>query len=223
MGTFFRSTLVAFGLLMAGMAVALATEQSQVVKLTEVPVAAQKTILAEAGRAKGELGDIEKTSDDDETWYDVELTTGKRTRSFSVAPDGKLLTWQVFMNEIPVPARQAIHAQVQAAKGKLGDIDRVVEDGVVTFEVAMNKDGKEISFTISRDGKLLSLQVELTETPDAVQKTIRAQTVGGEIKKIEKNIDDEDGEITYGVEMKKAGKKISFSVDANGKLVEPEN
>ncbi|MDB6022032.1 MAG: hypothetical protein JWQ04_1889 [Pedosphaera sp.] len=205
------------------MAVALATEQSQVVKLVEVPAAVQKTILAEAGRAKGELGDIEKTSDDGEIWYDVELTTGKRTRSFSVALDGKLLTWQVFMNEIPVPARQAIHAQVRAANGKLGDIDRVVEEGVVTFDVTMNKDGKDISFSVSRDGKLLGLQVELTETPDAVQKTIRAQTIGGEIKKIEKNIDDEDGEITYDVAAKRAGKKISFSVDTNGKLVEPEN
>ena len=46
-------------------------------------------------------------------------------RSFSVAPDGKLLSYQVFMREIPEAARKAIRKEVRENKDKLEDIYRV--------------------------------------------------------------------------------------------------
>jgi hypothetical protein len=217
------SILIAMGFLLVFITHSFAaSDQTNEVKLEQVPAVAQKTIIAESEKAKGHLEKIERVIEDDELRYDVELATGKRTRSFSVAPDGKLLSWQVFMNEIAVPARQAIRAQVRAANGKLEEIDRVEDEDGVTFDVTMTKDGREVSFTVSKAGKLLSLEMALAETPDSVQKTIRAQTTGGEIKNIEKEIDDEDGEITYDIEAAKAGKKFSFTVDANGKLQEPD-
>ena len=209
-----------FSIVFASVAVAFGAEQSQVVKLDSVPAAAQKAILAETGNGKGRLGEIDQVRDGDETWYDVELIKGKVERSFSVAPDGKLLSWQVFMREIPEAARKAIHDQAQAAKGKLGDINRVLDEGKVTYEVELTRDGRELSFTVGEDGKLLDQDVALADTPEKVQKAIRAKTAGGVLTKIEKNTEDEDGEVSYDVEAEQGGKKITFSVDADGELLD---
>ena len=51
-----------------------------------------------------------------------------------------------------------------------------------------------------------------------MQKAILAQAGGSVIKHIKKNTEDED--VTYDVEAEKAGKKVSFSFDSDGKLLE---
>ena len=63
------------------------------------------------------------------------------------------------------------------------------------------------------------MQMTLEETPAAVQKAIRA--AGAVIKTIEKNTEDENGEVACDVDVEKgSGRKVSFSVDAEGKLIE---
>jgi uncharacterized membrane protein YkoI len=191
-------------------------DDSPTVKLDSLPAAAQRTIQSEI-QGKGKLGDIEKTVDDGEISYDVELIQGRRERSFGVSPEGKLLYWQVFMNEAPPVVRNAINTQIAAAGGKLEEIDRVVEDGKTSFEVTMTRGDREINFTVSAAGKLLTIEVALEETPAATQKTIRAQTLNATITSLEKNFEDE--EVSYDVEATRSGKKISISVDAEGKLI----
>jgi len=216
----FKLPLAVAGLWLMGLVCAMGEEKSVVVKLEDVPAAAQKFILSESGNGKGRLGEIDKVQDADETWYDAELIKGKERRSFSVSPEGKLLSWQVFMREIPEAARKAIREQVQSAKGKLGDINRVVDEGKTIYEAEMAKGEREISFTVAEDGRLLYLQVLISETPEKVQKAIRAKAVGCVVTKIEKNTEDEEGEVSYDVEAEQAGKKITFSVDADGELLE---
>jgi hypothetical protein len=197
-----------------------AEEQSQTVSLAEVPAAVQRTMQAESGSGQGKLGEIEKVTDDGETWYEATLVKPKGERSFSVAADGKLQSYQVFLHELPEAARKAIRAQARAEKDRIGEIDRVIDDGKTTYEVDLAKGGKEISFTVDEAGKLLYIDVPIEETPDAVQKTIRAKVADAVISSIEKNTSDEGGEVAYDVEAKKDGKKISFSVDADGKLMD---
>jgi hypothetical protein len=213
-------TLLSLTFLVGGLIASRAEEQSQVVAFADVPVAAQKTMAAESGNGKGKLGEIEKVTDDGETWYEATLTKPKSERSFSVAPDGKLISYQVFLHEIPEAARKAIRAQARVDKDKIGDINRVLEDGKVTYEVDLTKGDKEICFTVDDAGKLLFLEVTLEETPEAVQKGIRAKAGDAVIEKIEKNTSDADDEVAYDVDAKKDGKKVSFSVDAAGKVLE---
>jgi uncharacterized membrane protein YkoI len=213
--------LVSLSCLTFGLSGVRAEEQSQVVALADVPAAAQQTMAAESGNGKGKLGDIEKVQDDDEVWYEATLTKGKgQHRTFSVAPDGKLLSYQVYLHEIPEAVRKAIRAQARAEKDKIGDINRVTYDGKVTYEVDLTKGDKEISFTVDEAGKLLYLEVTLEELPDAVQKGIRAKAGDAVIASIEKNTSDDDVGVAYDVDAKKGDKKISFSVDADGKLME---
>ena len=198
---------------------ALRAEEREV-KLEQVPAAAQRTIQARVTDETGKITEIDLVTEDGETSYDVTLTKGKQDRTFSVSPDGKLLSWQVFMPEIPEAARKAIREHVRNQKGKLGDIDRVMDDGKTAFDVTMTKGEKETSFSVSESGKLLTMEITLEEAPEVVQKTIRAKLGDSVIKTLEKNTEDEDGDVVYDVEATKGGKKISFSVDAGGKLVE---
>lgn len=203
-------------LLLVSVAGLTAAEQSQSVKLEDVGASAQKTILAQVG--DGKLGDINKVTEDGETRYDVEFAKRRVERSFSVAPDGRLISCQVFMKELPESVRKTIRGQL--GEGKLGDIDKVFEEGKFTYDVEMTRNGVERSFTIAADGKLLDQQVFMAETPEAVQKAIRAQVESGTVTRIDKNTEDE--ETAYDVEAQKGGKKVSFSVDPNGKLIDAE-
>lgn len=60
----------------------------------------------------------------------------------------------------------------------------------------------------------------LARQPAAVQKTIRAQVSDGRLRSINK--DDEDGDITYDVEMVRGGRMRSFTVGAEGELLDTE-
>jgi uncharacterized membrane protein YkoI len=208
--------LIALGCLLAGPAGAKDDELTEEIKLEQVPAAAQKTIRLKSEEGKGKIGDIEKVTEDGEVRYDATLVKGKVERNFSVSPDGKLLSWQVFMREIPEAARKKIREQ--SAKAKLGDIDRVTDEGKVAYEATMTKDEREISFSVNEEGRLLTLEVALAETPAKVRAAIQQQAAGAVLKRIERNTEDEDGEVDYDVEAVKDGRKISFSVDAGGNL-----
>jgi uncharacterized membrane protein YkoI len=221
MGKLFKIIPAILVLQFAGVMLVAAEEPSSTeVKLEQVPAAAQKTIQAHADSGEGKISEIDLVVDDGETSYDVTLVKGKEERSFSVAPDGKMLSWQVFMNEIPEAARKTIRQHVRNLKAKLEEVDRVIDDGKTNYEVDLTKEGRDFSFTVAESGKLLFMDVTLEETPEAPQKAIRAQLGDGTITSIEKDMEDEDGSVVYDVEAKKGGKKISFSVDAGGKLVE---
>ncbi len=59
--------------------------------------------------------------------------------------------------------------------------------------------------------------VELGELPEAVQKTINEQAVGGKITEIER--ETEDGTTYYEVDITKDGKRMEFKVSETGKLL----
>jgi uncharacterized membrane protein YkoI len=192
-----------------------ADDQSQTVNLSETPAAVQKTIHAQIG--DGQLGEIDTETNGEEIVYDVELTAkDNQERDFTVDEDGTLLSVEVALAETPEQAQKNIKTLI--GDGKLESIDKNLDDLDITYDIeAATKDGREKDFTIADDGILLSAEVELSETPDAVQKTIAAQLIGGKVESIDKNFDD-DG-ISYDVETTtKDGQEKSFTVAANGAL-----
>src|SRR5205085_8336407 len=118
--------------------------------------------------------------------------------------------------ELPVAAQKRIHAQLAGAK--LGQITESIEGTEVSYDVEMTSKGKTRSFTVSEEGELAALQVFLPETPRPVQQAIRAQVGRQGLGDIFKHT--EDGEVTYEVEMTKAGKTRNFTLDADGKPLE---
>ena len=136
-------------LLLASMVSLDAAEISKPVKFKQLPAAVQKTIKAQMGG--GRLGGIDKVTEDGETRYDVELDKDGVERSLSVAPDGRLISWQMFMSELPGAVRKTIQAQV--GKDKMGEIDKTFEDGSFAYDVEVTKNGAKRSFTVGTDGE----------------------------------------------------------------------
>ena len=192
--------------------------EEQTVTLAEVPAAVQKTIATEVDHAKAKLGEINRTTDDGEVSFEVQLTKPKEKRSVTIGVDGQILSRQVFLREMPEAARKTVRAQAQALQGKLESVDLVMDAGTITYDATVTKGPREISFTVSEEGKLLAMEITINEAPAAVQKTIRAKTAGCTVKSIEKNFQDEDG-VTYDVEMSQDGKKVSFSVTDKGDVI----
>src|ERR1700733_2478194 len=77
----------------------------------------------------------------------------------------------VALSETAPAVQKTIAAQI--GDGKLGDIDRSDEKDEPAFDVSFTtKAGDEHDFSVAADGTLLSVEVEMSETPAAVQKTI---------------------------------------------------
>jgi uncharacterized membrane protein YkoI len=191
-----------------------AGDDSQTVALSETPAAVQKTIQQQIGG--GKMGEIDKTLDAGETVYDVELTTSNDVeRDFSVAEDGALLSVEVPPAEMPAPAQGAI--KILVGDGTLESIDKNLDDLETNYDVELTaKNGQEKSFTIADDGTILSEELALSETPDAVQKEIAAQLNGGKVESIDESFDDETN-FDVGLTTKD-GREKSFTVEMDGSL-----
>jgi uncharacterized membrane protein YkoI len=121
----------------------------------------------------------------------------------------------VLLRELPKAAQKTIREQLQGAT--LGEIERNTEDGKVTFTVNITRAGEEREFTVAEDGKLLSMDVGLEETPPEVQKTIKAQVGQGKLENISKTF--EDDAINYEVDMTTTNDaERSFTVALDGRL-----
>jgi uncharacterized membrane protein YkoI len=200
-------------------AAVFADDKSQAVSLSETPASVQKTIQAQTGG--GKTGEIDKTWDAGETVYDVELTAADgAARDFSVADDGTLLSVEVPLAEMPATVQSAI--KTLTGDGALESIDKNLDDLETNYDVEVTaKNGREKSFTIADDGTLLSEEVALNETPDAVQKKIAAQIADAKLESIDENFDDDD--TNYDVEFTaKDGSEKSFAVEMDGSLSSEE-
>jgi len=181
--------------------------------LAQASTAARKTILAKAGN--GTLENVKRTIEDGEVVYEVDFKKGQVERSFTVAHDGALLHWQVFMRELPAPAQAMVRSQL--GNSQLVDIFWTDDIGEISYEVEVARNGKSHSFSVAPNGQLLSLQVSLAEAPEPVRKTIQARVGNGTIDDLYWAIEDE--EVIYVVETTQNGKEHSFSVGADGEFL----
>lgn len=212
MNTLHPATLTA-ALLMFAVAVRAADPKAGK-KLAALPPAARQTVLAQKG--DGRIEDVNRTTEDGEVVYEVDIKRDGIERSFTVAADGRLVSRQVFLNELP-PALQAA-VRRQAGADKLGEIVWVGDFGDPFFSVETERAGAKRTFSLAPDGHLLAVQVMLEETPAAVRKTITSELAGAKIEELERTEDD-DGTVTYQVTASKDGKKREFSVGVAGQLV----
>jgi putative PepSY-like beta-lactamase-inhibitor len=118
----------------------------------------------------------------------------------------------------------AVWKTIQAQSGgkQPSHIERDDAGGTVTYEAAFPVGtDDERTVTVAGDGRLLQADVELAETPAAVQKTITTQLSDATLDGIEKNL--EGDETTYEVDFTtKAGQEKSMSIDQEGTLLSLE-
>lgn len=183
------------------------------VDLSETPVAVQKAIHSEAGRAK--IDRIDKVFGDDDVTYEIDMTRSNRERSFSVAEDGTLLCKELFLDELSSRLKKAIRKNV--GSGRLDDIFVIIEDGEMSYSIGYTRHRKALSFSLDKKGKLVNAVVLLEDTPPVVQGAIRAKLQNGYLEQIALYIDN--GKSTYEVTYTVDDETDSFEVSRDGKII----
>lgn len=181
-------------------------------QLAHLPPAVQKTIRQQKGN--GKLDSIEKDTDGGVVTYDVEVTRGGRSRSFTVDESGKLLDAEVFLDELPPTVQQTI--QTVAGSNTVEEIDKSVEDGDATYDVEVTRGDRTRSFTIGSAGQLIDAEVFMQELPQAVQAAIQKEAGADKPGEIRKCVDGD--EVTYDVELTENGRARTLGFDSDGQL-----
>lgn len=156
------------------------------------------------------VGDIYWCNEDGDLVYEVE--TGKRFRTFSL--DGLHLATQQFIDELPGPAQKTIREQ--ACSNPILSIARDETEVDEIFDAVLLRNGQRRIISINAAGAVVATQINLVQTPAAVQHTI-TQTAGtahiiyiGQCK--------EEGAISFVVVTYQGIRRDEFVVETDGKL-----
>src|SRR5947207_6532416 len=77
---------------------------------------------------------------------------------------------KVPLARVPAEVRNTISRT--AGTAKINHIDRRAENGEVTFEVSISRNGNERDFVVSNDGELISVEIGLEEVPPLARASI---------------------------------------------------
>ncbi|MDQ6632289.1 MAG: PepSY-like domain-containing protein [Verrucomicrobiota bacterium] len=185
----------------------------------EIPVPAQKTIVAELGN--GKIISLTKVMEGDEVSYEIEANKNDRPINFEVAADGDLLGYAIALGDVPIAIQETIKQNL--AGGKLEQIDKTSEDGEIYYDVEISHGSKGISLSIFAEGTLVSKEEELTlaEMPAAVQKSIQEKAFGKKITSLRRTTENE--QTFYQIEVTKSGKDETLQLSADGNIFKPKS
>jgi uncharacterized membrane protein YkoI len=125
--------------------------------LPETPAAVQATIKAQGGA--GKVQSIDQNYDSDGNSFDVEVTTETGGRkAFSVAPDGRILSEEVTLDQVPPSVRQTVTEKI--GDGKILSIDKSLFErrgNVLPYEIEGRKGGRTFNFSVGPRGRFLGM------------------------------------------------------------------
>jgi len=210
-----RRLIYWLGLLMAS--TALAQVESKAVELKSVPRPVQKAV--QLWLAGGSLDNIDEVQEKGRVTYEVDFTSKEgKDRDFTLAENGTLLSLEIALADSPAPVQKILKGMI--GTGTLDSIEKNLDGEDPTFDISIvNYNGKDNDFTLDAGGKMISQKMELTEAPDGIQGTIKAQVGANTIDDIEK-LFDEDNTLTYQIGFTtKDGSSRSFTISGgDGRL-----
>ncbi len=191
---------------------------SRVLTMQETPKPVQATIRKEMG--KGEVVQILKTIEEGEVFFQVDIVKEREQepRTMNITADGTLASIQVFVNELPPKVQSTIRGELRG--GKVAEVYKSFDEDGFTFELDIIRKDKPYAVSVNGDGTLIEAELELADTPEAVQKTMKEALADTEIDSIAKSL--EEGEVIYVAEFTKNEKSQTLSVAADGKLLDQE-
>ncbi|MDB6139577.1 MAG: hypothetical protein JWO94_2649 [Verrucomicrobiaceae bacterium] len=186
------------------------------VPLDKVPAVVWKTL--QSSTAGITPTKVERLEDDGEVSYGATFNSPNGgERSVLVAADGKLISLEVMLADVPAAVKTTIARQLGA--GHLSGINKQSDADEICYDVDFaNAAGAARSFSVGADGTLLSLQLSLAEAPEEVQKAVKNRIAGGgSLIRIDQVFDA--GAVSFDVDyQKKQGKEISCTLAPDGKL-----
>lgn len=120
--------------------------------MDELPAAVQTALEKERGT--GKCGDISKVPDDEETVYETEITQDGKTRSISLNAKGVIVHSEqgIALAEVPEVVRKVV--DIRLADAKPEKIDKVVEEGAISYLIEWTSQGTHHSLIVAADGKV---------------------------------------------------------------------
>jgi len=138
------------------------------------------------------------------------------------------------LEDMPAPVRKTI--EQHAAGRKVADIDRETWDGKTVYEVEFAQTGRNEQIHVAENGTLLKQEgkapgapatagdikgpvigTRFSDTPPAVQATIKREAKGAEIADIDK--ERRDGRVLYEVEFKNPGRNVELHIAEDGSIM----
>jgi uncharacterized membrane protein YkoI len=191
------------------------------IALADAPTLVQKTIKSETG--PGTLDSIEKNLDTEDSTYDIAIVTKEgQDRDFTLDADGKVISQQIELADVPAAVEHAI--KTQADGNTIEDIEKLFHaDNTVSYQVGLTtKEGILHGFTVDGGtGQLESVEIDLTEAPVPVQKTVATEMGAGQFESIDKILDP-DGIIYEAAYYTKTGRERYFTIGLDGKVLSRE-
>ena len=77
------------------------------------------------------------------------------------------------LTNAPAAVQKSVQQVLKGAT--LDSIEKVFDDGEISYHVQMTRGALEHSFEVAPDGKVVRLEISLQEAPQPVQKTIAIQ------------------------------------------------
>lgn len=186
------------------------------VAFAQVPPVVQKTIKAELNTTQPTY--IGRLVEDDDTSFHVEIEAIERTNEFWVADNGRLLERDLTFLECPGAVQKAILPRM----GKSPDvkITKDCESGDCQYSVEFIESKDEHELTVDINGKIVSESqlFPLEQTPEPVQKLVKAKTAGATVDSVTKT--QEGDKLYYEIEVTRDGNDESFDVSPEGKILD---
>jgi len=140
----------------------------------------------------------------------------------------------VLADEQKVPLRDVPRAVLDAVRAKFpkaelkGATKETGEDDEVTYEISLVNQGKKVTVSVDREGKIEEIETEIAigDLPKSVTDALAAKYPKATLKRAEEVVEIDHGkeEKEYEVEVvTPEGKSIEVKVEANGRINEGED
>jgi hypothetical protein len=168
----------------------------------------------------GKLGEITKVYDEEDydEAIDVKMTNAGKARTFLLSTNGELLQKQVFFDEIPAAVQKSF--QAQAKRGRLGDMNKSVEDGVTYYSVDVISGRKTVNVTFDATGAFWGEEEDMLQAdlPAPVKRALKLHQGTSEVTDV--NRTTEGTNTTYEIEFREDHKeKRYFDFKPDGTLI----
>lgn len=223
---------VAVGLCIAGTQPAVADDEKESkIKLEDAPPAIQKTLKRESAGAA--IGEIEVETEDGKTTYETDVTIDGKLYEIQVAEDGTLIgknlkadeddEVKIKLSETPAAVPKTLKREASGAA--IETVTRQTEDNKTTYEAEVAIDGKIYEITVAADGILQQktlkeddeTEVQLSDCPKPVQKTLNREANGAKIDKVDK--ETRYGTPVYEIDVTIDGRNYEILVAEDGMLL----
>ena len=137
--------------LVAGLATLAAAEgHEDLVTLAQTPGAVQLTIQQHATAL--DIKKIDMEIEDGQTVYSVEIVKDGKETKLEVAADGTLMEADEEMALEAAP--EAVRTALAAQAGKVIEVSKLTEDGLVQYEATLKQNGEERELLLTAEGQI---------------------------------------------------------------------